>query len=128
VGIYGLSCTYAAVINLNDLSPDDIKIETANGVKHISITLPPVKVRTLGNDFTTKVYHERNSGMRSAITESERTAMREKASEQLSEEIGKQRTQDLAALQKAGEDKAIEFFTTMLKNLNYSPTITIRKS
>lgn len=127
VGVYGLQCTYTAFIDLSKMSPDDIKIEKINGIKHVSITLPPVQVKALGNDFQTKIYHERHSGLRSGITESERTIMRKQASDQLNTELGKERSQDLDALKKAGEDKAVDFFSTMLQNLGYSPKITIKK-
>lgn len=127
IGIYGISCNYAAVINLNDLSEDDITITDAKGIKRVAIALPPVRVRALGNEFVTKVYHERNSGLRSPITEDERTQMRRQASEKLNSDIQKSRNADLDALKTAGEKKAKEFFTTMLQNMGYSPVITFKK-
>lgn len=127
VGVYGLQCTYIAFIDISKISPDDIKVEKVNGIKYASITLPPVQVKALGNDFQTRIYHERHSGLRSGITESERTIMRKQASDQLNAELGKERNQDLDALKKAGEGKAVEFFTTLLQNLGYSPKITIKK-
>ena len=126
IGIYGLQCTYAAVMDLNKLSPDDIKVERIKGVKQVTIALPPVQVQAMGNDFETKVYHERYSGLRSAITEEERTMMRRKASDELNAEFSKRRSQDIASLRKTGEDKAIDFFTTMLQNLGYMPKVTIK--
>ena len=119
IGIYGISCNYVATINLNDLSEDDIAITDAKGIKRVSITLPPVRVRALGNEFVTKVYHERTSGLRSPITEDERAQMRRQASEKLNSDIQKSRNADLDALKTAGEKKANEVFTTMLQNMGY---------
>ena len=127
IGIYGISCNYVAVINLNDMSEADITITDAKGIKRVSISLPPVRVRALGNEFVTKVYHERNSGLRSPITEDERAQMRRQASEKLNSDIQKSRNADLDALKTAGEKKAKEFFTTMLQNMGYSPVITFKK-
>lgn len=127
IGIYGINCTYVAVINLNDIAESDIKTTHTKGIKQVSITLPPVKVRAMGNEFETKVYHERTSGLRSAITENERATMRRQAAEKLNTDIQQRRNADLVALQQAGENKAKEFFTTMLQNMGYSPIITFKK-
>ncbi|MGN0213572.1 MAG: DUF4230 domain-containing protein [Muribaculaceae bacterium] len=128
IGIYGINCNYVAVINLNDLAESDIITTHSKGVKQVSITLPPVKVRAVGNEFETKVYHERTSGLRSAITENERATMRRQAAEKLNMDIQQRRNADLEELQAAGEKKAKEFFTTMLQNMGYSPVITFKKT
>ena len=127
IGIYGISCNYVATINLNDLSEDDIAITDAKGIKRVSITLPPVRVRAAGNEFVTKVYHERTSGLRSPITEDERTEMRRQASEKLNSDIRQSRNAQLETLRLAGENKAKTVFTTMLQNMGYSPVVTFKK-
>lgn len=127
VGVYGIRCTYAAVIDLNQLSPDDIKVTEDGGIKHVSICLPAVQVKSLGNEFQTQVYHERYSGLRSGITESERTLMRQKAADQLAADIRQNRNKDLEQLRQTGNKKAVDFLTTMLQNMGYTASITIKK-
>jgi hypothetical protein len=128
IGIYGLRREYAAFIDLNKISPSDISISEKDGVKHIELTLPPVEIKMLGNDFNTLIYHERTSGLRSDITEAERTLMRRKASQQMTADIDTNKSPELDALRHNATHKAMEFFTTMLVNLGYSPTINIKNA
>lgn len=127
VGVYGIRSEYAAVIDLNDLAPDDIVITEKDGAKHIAVTLPPIEIERLGDQFETEVYHERTSGLRSAITEAERTAMRRRASTQLENDLKKGSDETLNGLKQQAHDKAIDFFSTFFINLGYSPTITFRQ-
>ena len=128
VGVYAIRCEYAAVIDLNRLSPDDITItQEKGGVKRIAITLPPVEIRRLGNKFETEVYHERSSGLRSKITEDERSAMRFKASKQLEADMTKSGNLYLDELRTQAHDKAIDYFCTFLFNLGYTPVITFKQ-
>ena len=127
VGVYAIRCEYAAVINLNRLSPDDITITDKDGVKRIAIALPPVEIRRLGNKFETEVYHERSSGMRSKITEDERSAMRFKASKKLEADMKTAGNVYLEELKNQAQNKAIDFFCTFLINLGYTPEITFKQ-
>ncbi len=128
IGIYGLRREYAAFIDLNKLSTSDITISQRDGVMQIKLCLPPIEIRMLGNNFETLIYHERTSGLRSDITEAERSLMRRKASQQMSRDINPESSPELCALRNNAQSKATEFFTTMLVNLGYSPTIKFKKS
>ena len=127
VGVYAIRCEYAAVIDLNRLTPDDIVITKEKGVKRISIALPPVEIRRMGNKFETEVYHERSSGLRSRITEDERAAMRHKASRQLETDMANGGNACLDELRSQAKGKAIDYFCTILSNWGYTPTITFKQ-
>ncbi|MGM9802685.1 MAG: DUF4230 domain-containing protein [Muribaculaceae bacterium] len=128
IGVYGIRCNYAAVIDLNNISEDDISVSNGkNGVKEVTINLPKVQVKSLGTEFETQVYHERKSGLRSAISETERTNMRREATEMLNKELSEDRNQQIDELRTAAEEKAVDFFTTMLKNMGYTAKVTIKQ-
>lgn len=127
IGVYSISNDYAAVINLDALTPGDISLDTSTkGVKRLSIQLPAVTVKSLGTDFITRVYHERTGGLRSPITEAERSQMREHARAQF-EQYLRQDNATVPALKSQAEAKATAFFTTMLQNMGYQPTITFKQ-
>lgn len=123
IGVYGLRRSYSAYINLNEITENDIVIKDNT----IHLTLPKVKIRTLGNDITHIVYHERVSGLRSTISESERLAMRNKASELLDKEIVRKGNTLLPDMEQQAKEKAKSWFVTLLREWGYEAVITFKK-
>jgi hypothetical protein len=123
IGVYGLRRSYCAYINLNEITDQDVIIKD----KTIYLTLPEVQIRVLGNDIMPIVYHERVSGLRFAIDERERLAMRNKATELLDKEIANKTSTLFPSMEKQAKDKARGWFTTMLNDWGYKTVITFKK-
>lgn len=123
IGVYGLRRSYCAYINLNEISDSDIVVKD----KTLHLTLPAIKIKTLGNDIIPIVYHERVSGLRSAIEENERLAMRNKASELLDKEIVRKKSTLFPSMEQQAKDKARGWLTTLLNEWGYNAVITFKK-
>lgn len=123
IGVYGLRRSYSAYINLNDVSDNDIIVKDNT----IYLTLPEIKIKTLGNDIIPIVYHERVTGLRFDIEESERLAMRNKASSLLDKEIADKTSTLFPSMKQQAKDKARGWFSAMLNSWGYNTVITFKE-
>ncbi|MBP5365115.1 MAG: DUF4230 domain-containing protein [Bacteroidales bacterium] len=122
VGVYGLRRTYAAYIDLNELSASDITFSNND----VRLKLPPVRIKTLGNDLVPTIYHERVNGLRFKISESERMAMRKNASEELDRQIQSNNNYVITEMTQEAERKATEWFSILLRDWGYTPEVAFK--
>lgn len=115
VGVYGLRKTYSAYIDLSKLADEDIVISD----KQVSVNLPKIEIRMLGNDFKPETYFEQTTLLRSKITEEERVSMRQKASDRLIKELSDCKEKSFEKLNKEAEQKATTWFTATLKSWGF---------
>lgn len=124
VGVYSFNTTYRAFIDLGELSPADINIDQKKNF--CKITLPVIRVKTLGRDFTLEAVYERRSWYRPEITAKEKERLKNKASEKLREE-SINNEEFYASLQSEAQRKARIWFTTLLNNRGYNSEISFRE-
>lgn len=122
VGVYGLQRTYSAFINLNELSANDIQVSD----NKISIVLPKIQIKVLGNEIVPKTYHERVSGLRFQISESERMAMRQKATEELDNQVNDKSSGVYVEMRNQAEQNAYAWFSSLLTDWGYESYISFK--
>ncbi len=121
VGVYGVRRTFSAYIDLSEMTPEDIVIE--NNI--LKISLPPIKTRVLGNDLQTELFHERISGLRDEISETERIKMKEKATAEIDREMladNSRMTEDMIHQAKM---RIQTWIITLARDWGYDPEIKI---
>lgn len=116
VGVYSFASYVGAFIDLGALDEQAVRVDVQR--KEVSLTLPAVQVEPLGRGTTLTKLHERVTGTRKNITNEERTALQNKASELLRRRIapGMPLYTDLVI---RAQDKARAYYTGMLHARGY---------
>lgn len=116
VGVYSFANYVGAFIDLGALDEQAVRVDVKR--KEVSLTLPAVQVEPLGRGTTLTKLHERVTGTRKNITNEERTALQNKASELLRRRIapGMPLYTDLVI---RAQDKARAYYTGMLHARGY---------
>lgn len=116
VGVYSFESYVGAFIDLGALDEQAVRVDVQR--KEVSLTLPAVQVEPLGRGTTLTKLHERVTGTRKNITNEERTALQNKASELLRRRIapGMPLYTDLVI---RAQDKARAYYTGMLHARGY---------
>lgn len=116
VGVYGISRDYEVTLDISQLTPNDIVINNNN----ISLLIPDVEIRSLGDNLKPIVYHERFSAWRSDIGLEERERMMRKASKILDKEFQESSDSLYAEIKKQARLKAESWFKSILKDWGYN--------
>lgn len=107
---YRYSTYLEAYIDFSELRPEDISVDEHENV--VRVRLPEVKTRLAGRDATVEEVHYRVTGLRSAIGEKERAALKERMNKSLKEEISGNRDIE-SRLKEEGRRKAEEFLESL---------------
>lgn len=124
VGVYSFNTTYRAYIDLGELTSRDVEIQQKD--KFCRLSLPPVKIKSLGRDFTLEAVYERRSWFRPEITAKEKERLKNKASEKLNEENTGNEEFHLS-LKNEAKRKAQVWFATLLSDWGYESEITFKE-
>lgn len=116
VGVYGISRDYEVTLDISQLTPNDIIINNNN----ISLSIPDVEIRSLGDNLKPTVYHERVSAWRSEIGLEEKERMMRKASKILDKEFQESSDSLYTEIKKQARLKAESWFKTILKDWGYN--------
>lgn len=122
IGVYGINRNYSAYINLNELRHDDVRFEEDN----MYVSLPPVRIKVLGNDMVPDAIHERVTGLRWRITEPERNAMKMKAAQQLDSIMNESNSPIVEELKTKAQRKAQKWIEAVIESRGYTPIVTFR--
>lgn len=123
IGVYGIRRSYSSYINLNELRHDDIIFDGNN----VSVSLPPIRIKALGNDMIPNTIHERVTGLRWRITEPERNAMKMEASHQLDSIMNETSNPMVNDMKEKSQRKAQQWIEAILIDRGYNPTVTFRQ-
>lgn len=123
IAVYSYNTYMDAFIDLSKLTADDVSVDTRTKV--VSLVLPPVQTEIRGRDVTMNEEHYRVTGLRSRIGSKERATLKEEMNTRLKAEIQKN-PQFSNALRRSGEEKAREFFRSMLAAKGYTADITFK--
>ena len=107
---YRYSTYLEAYIDFSELRPEDISVDERENV--VRVRLPEVKTRLAGRDATVEEVHYRVTGLRSAIGEKERAALKERMNKSLKEEISGNKDIE-SRLKEEGRRKAGEFLESL---------------
>lgn len=123
IGVYSYQTYVAAYIDLNELTPSDLVVDsTAGGV---AVNLPPVRIEWTGRDMGFEEVHYRVSGMRSDIGLRERAELKRRMAAELRKEVEGDRSLD-STLRESARAKATAYFTQLFNNWGLEPRITFR--
>lgn len=115
-GVYAYNTYLRAYIDLNELKPEDFRIDSV--LKAVYITLPPIRTEISGRDATMEELHYRVSGLRSNISETERANLKEAMNSELKSEVENNSGFEQRLISNARE-KASLFFSSFYSDLGY---------
>lgn len=107
---YRYSTYLEAYIDFSALRPEDISVDERERV--VRVRLPEIQTRLAGRDATVEEVHYRVTGLRSAIGEKERAALKERMNRSLKQEIAGNRNLEIR-LKEEGRIKAEEFIGSL---------------
>ncbi len=125
VGVYSFVSYVGAFVDLSSLAAADVRVDPSR--HRVELTLPAVQVEPLGRGTTLEKLHERVTGTQKSITNEERTALQNKASELLRRRIepGEPLYNELVV---RGQNKARAYFVGMLHARGYDEvTVSFQK-
>ena len=116
IGVYSFRNFAVAYIDLTQFRDEDIKVSEKE--RTVTLTLPAVRVESIGRSTTINVLHERVSGSKEPIKPEEKKALQDKASAEFLESIrpGEPLYEELAD---KAEKKAEAFFSGLLNASGY---------
>lgn len=124
IGVYSYDTYLRATVDLSQLRPEDVEVDTINMTA--KIVLPPVTVDYEGRDIQLKEEHYRVNGMRTDITPRERAALKEQMNNEVKREIAAD-TSLRNKLRDSAEARGRAYFTALLANWGYSADIQFRR-
>lgn len=116
VAAYRYNTYLQAYVDFSKIRPEDIQVDEEN--KTISIKLPDMEIVLAGRDAGIEEVHYRVSGLRSQISEKERSALKERMNASLMKEINENQ-EYRQRLQRQGEEKVYEFLQQFAESRGY---------
>ena len=123
-GAYSYDTYLRAYIDLDNLSADDLKLDTVSRTAQLS--LPPIHTEIVGRDGSLREEHYRVTGLRSNISATERAALKEKMSAQLKEEIASDAEFERLLSDRA-RHRATAYFDSLFSTRGYTADISFKK-
>jgi len=124
IGVYSYQTYVTAYIDLTEISPSDIVVDTVAST--VSVTLPPVRVEWAGRDMELTEEHYRVSGLRSNIDASERAELKSRMAARLKKEVAADKSIE-TSLKESAQVKATAYFTELFHNWGFEPRISFRR-
>ena len=124
IGVYSFGTYFSAYLDLSQLTEQDVQLDRQK--KQCILILPPIQIKEWGRDFEVKTEHERVSIYRTRLTPEERAKAKDEASKMLAKEIADNSRFKQEFIRKA-EDKARNYFSTLLANWDYQADIKFRE-
>ncbi|MDE6716885.1 MAG: DUF4230 domain-containing protein [Muribaculaceae bacterium] len=122
-GAYSYNTYLRAYIDLSELRPEDVQVDTA--AKVMRIQLPPVRTEFAGRDVEVREDHYRVTGLRSDISAEERARVKEAMNEALKREV-EERSGFRDRLRLSARDKANSYFTALAAEQGLAAEITFK--
>lgn len=125
IAVYSYDSYMRAYIDLSQLGPDDIVVDTDN--KKVTITLPPIQTEVTGRDVTMHRDYENIGLLRSDLDSRERAEMKEQANRSFRKEIEENpRFRD--ELTAKARRKAVSYFETLFASQGYTADVEFKTS
>lgn len=124
IGVYSYQTYVTAYIDLTEISPSDIVVDTVAST--VSVTLPPVRVEWAGRDMELTEEHYRVSGLRSNIDARERAELKSRMAARLKKEVAADKSIE-TSLKESAQVKATAYFTELFHNWGFEPRISFRR-
>lgn len=124
IAVYSYDSYLRGYVDMNELQPDDIEFDDVN--KKVTLILPPVRTEVTGRDMTMRREYENIGLLRSEIDSKERAAMKEQANSSFVEEVEKN-PEFLMRLRESTEQKARQYFETLLAEEGYTAKVVFKK-
>lgn len=124
IGVYSYQTYVTAYIDLTEISPSDIVVDTVAST--VSVTLPPVRVEWAGRDMELTEEHYRVSGLRSNIDARERAELKSRMAARLKKEVAADKSVE-TSLKESAQVKATAYFTELFHNWGFEPRISFRR-
>ena len=122
-GAWSYNTYLRAYIDLSELHPEDVEVDTAAHVMHIR--LPEIRTEFVGRDVEIKEDHYRVTGLRSAIKPEERARIKEAMNESLRQEV-QQRSGIRERLRQTAMAKAKGYYNIYAAENGFDADITIK--
>lgn len=116
IAVYSYDSYMRAYIDLSELAPGDITVDSSTGTAHV--VLPAIRTEVAGRDMELRREYENIGLLRSEVDSKERAAMKELANRSFRAEVaGNPRFR--AELTATAERKARSYFETLLERDGY---------
>lgn len=123
-GVYSYNTYLRAYIDLSELEPSDVEIDTVSKVMHIR--LPEIRTEYVGRDVSLNEDHYRVTGLRSQIDPQERARVKEAMNESLRREV-EERSGFKERLKSSARGKAVAYFTAFASDNGFEADVKIKE-
>lgn len=123
IGVYSYDTYLRASVDLSQLTPEDIVYD--DGMKSVSITLPPVDVDLSGRDMTMREEYTDIGLLRSRFDSKDRARAKEEANRHFRQELKRDNSmKDI--LTGTAEKKARDYFESFFAKNGYTATVKFK--
>ncbi|MDE7413231.1 MAG: DUF4230 domain-containing protein [Muribaculaceae bacterium] len=122
-GAYSYNTYLRAYIDLSELTPGDVEVDTA--ARLIRVSLPEIRTEFAGRDVEVREDHYRVTGLRTNIGADERARVKEAMNEALRKEV-EERAGFRDRLTASAREKALAYFTAFAAENGYTAEIKFK--
>lgn len=122
-GAYSYSTYLRAYMDLNELEPGDVEVDSVTKVMRIH--LPEIKTEFIGRDVPLREDHYRVTGLRSQIKPEERARVKEAMNESLKREV-EERSGFKDRLKTSAKGKAVAYFTAFAEDNGFRAEVEVK--
>lgn len=122
-GAYSYNTYLRAYMDMNELNPEDVEIDTVARVMHIR--LPEIHTEFVGRDVELREDHYRVTGLRTQIKPEERARVKEAMNESLKKEV-EERSGFKERLVASAKGKAVAYFTAFAQENGYEAQVEVK--
>lgn len=122
-GAYSYNTYLRAYMDLNELKPADVEVDTVSRVMRIH--LPEIKTEFIGRDVQLREDHYRVTGLRTPINPEERARVKEAMNASLKREV-EERAGFKERLKASAKGKAVSYFTAFAEGNGFRAEVEVR--